>query len=79
MVVAPMAFAADAKAPQTQTQTAAPLPPGNAAGVRQAQGFQDVPIEFWIGGALVLAFAVWAVMQDDDDDITTTTTSTTAP
>jgi hypothetical protein len=84
LVLAPIAYAADTKAPQTQTQTqtqtsAAPLPAGNAAGVKQAQfANTDLPIEFWVGSALVLAFAIWAVLQDDDD-IDTVTTTTTAP
>ena len=65
MVVAPVSsFAADNPTPQTS-----PLPAGNPAGVQQAQGLadSDLPIEFYIGAALVLAFGVWAVLTDDED------------
>lgn len=71
-----MAIAADTKTPQAQA--AQPLAPGSAAGVKQAQGFGDVPIEFWIGGALVLTAAI-LVLAQDDDDITTVSTTTFAP
>jgi hypothetical protein len=86
MVLAPMSFAADNPAPQT-----APLPAGNSAGVQEAQGLgnTDLPIEFYIGAALVFAFGVWAILTDDEDvedfvppvipPPTTTPPSTTPP
>jgi hypothetical protein len=44
-----------------------PLPPGAAAGIKQAQGFEDSP---WLGLGLVAAVVViaWILLDDDDDD-----------
>jgi hypothetical protein len=44
-----------------------PLPPGGAAGIKQAQGFEDSP---WLGLGLVAAVVViaWILLDDDDDD-----------
>ena len=46
----------------------APLPPGGAAGIKQAQGtWESSP---WVGiGLVVLAVGVaWLLLDDDDDD-----------
>ena len=65
-------------APDATTQTQAvqtadavknqsPLPPGGAAGIKQAQGFEDSP---WLGLGLVAAVVViaWILLDDDDED-----------
>lgn len=68
------------KAVETQAvQTVAPannpspLPPAGAAGIKQAQGFQDSP---WFGIGVVVGLFVIGVLllQDDDDDEATSTT-----
>lgn len=76
MAVAPIPALAQANAPQTQA--AAPLPAGDAAGVKQAQGIGNMPWLFWAGSAVVLVFAVLLVLQDEDD-VSTVSTSTVAP
>ena len=44
-----------------------PLPPGGAAGIKQAQGFEDSP---WLGLGLVAAVVIiaWILLDDDEDD-----------
>jgi hypothetical protein len=74
IAVAPLPALAETNAPQQP----APLAAGNAAGVKEAQGFGNVPWLFWAGGALVLVFAV-LVLATNDDDVSTSTTTTTAP
>lgn len=58
-----------AQAVQTvdSTKNQSPLPPGGAAGIKQAQGFEDSP---WLGLGLVAAVVViaWILLDDDDDD-----------
>jgi hypothetical protein len=76
LAVAPISAMAQTTAPQTQA--AAPLPAGNAAGVKQAQGIGNMPWLFWAGSAVVLVFAVLLVLQDNDD-VSTVTTTTVAP
>jgi len=54
----------------------APLPPGGAAGIKKAQGFEDSP---WLGIGVVLGLFVAGVLlldDDDDDDGVTSTTGT---
>ena len=54
----------------------APLPPGGAAGIKEAQGVQDSP---WLGIGIVVALFVGGVLlldDDDDDDGATSTTGT---
>ena len=76
MVFSPLAVAAQTTTPQAQATQ--PLAPGNAAGVKEAQGFGNVPIEFWIGAALVLTAAI-LVLAQDDEDVPTVSTTTFAP
>ena len=76
------AWSADATA-KVETQAAStiaaknqsPLPPGGAAGIKQAQGYEDGP---WLGiGLLVGLFVLGVILLDDeDDDESTSTTST---
>ena len=45
----------------------APLPPGGAAGIKEAQGIENSP---WIGIGLVALFVVvaWVLLDDDDEE-----------
>ena len=67
----PGAFAASNK-------NQSPLPPGKAAGIRQAQGGQIDPL--LAGGIVVGLFAIGVLLigdnNDDDHGTTTTTTGT---
>jgi hypothetical protein len=67
----------------TQTQAAqsadsknlSPLPPGGAAGIKEAQGIEDSP---WLGLGIVAAIiaVAWILIDDDDNDNETPTTGT---
>jgi len=67
-------------ASQTQTQAStvakneAPLKPAGAAGIRQAQGIEDIDVWFFSG--LMLAAIVWVLMDSDNDDSSDSTEST---
>jgi hypothetical protein len=73
MAVAPVASAVETTA---QAQSTTPLPPGGAAGVKQAQGFGNIPLEFWIAGGLILIVAIVLLAQNDDDNSSTPSTTT---
>ena len=61
LLVAPIsAIAAD-----DATAPLPPLPPGGVAGVEQAQ-LGDVPILWWLGGALILGAAILIISNTDD-------------
>jgi hypothetical protein len=60
----------------TQTQTVqtsdspknfSPLPPGAAAGIKEAQGIENSP---WLGIGIVAGIVIiaWILLDDDDDD-----------
>src|SRR6185503_5940988 len=61
-----------------QTRTAdspknfSPLPPGGAAGIKEAQGIEDSP---WLGLGIVAGIVIiaWVLLDDDDDDDETPT------
>src|SRR4030095_14346163 len=50
-----------------------PLPPGGAAGIEQAQGYEDSP---WLGLGLVAAIVIiaWILIDNQDDNESTSTT-----
>ena len=56
-----------------------PLAPGNAAGVKEAQGLDNIPLVFWLGAGLVITAAVLAVSNNTSKSGTTTSTTGTAP
>jgi hypothetical protein len=65
---------------QTQTQAStvakneALLKPAGAAGIRQAQGIEDIDVWFFSG--LILAAIVWVLVDNDNDDSSDSTEST---
>ena len=44
-----------------------PLPPGGAAGIKEAQGIENSP---WLGLGIVVGIVIiaWVLLDDDDDD-----------
>ena len=71
------AHANGAKAPAPKTSTeSGPLAAAGAAGVKQAQGFSDIPWVF-VAGLTIAAVAVGIALAQDDDTATSTTTTTT--
>ena len=84
MVVSPfpvLAAGTAASAPVAKVvspqKTAGPLAPAGAAGVKQAQGFEDIPLIWLVGAAGVIALGVLAFTGDDDNDATSTSTTGT--
>src|SRR5688500_1791303 len=75
------AFAAPAASPSPPQAKAAsasrqaPLPPGPAAQVREAQGVGR-PLLYWAGAGALLIAGVILIAQDDDGSSTTAATST---
>jgi hypothetical protein len=66
---APTAGATQAQAVQNidSPKNFSPLPPGGAAGIKQAQGIEDSP---WLGLGIVAAIVIvaWILIDDDDDE-----------
>lgn len=58
---------------------AGPLAPGSAAGVKQAQAFDNVPLVFWIGAGVIITAAILALSNNNDNDTPSSTTTGTAP
>ena len=57
--------------PAAASPNPSPLPAGGAAGIKEAQGFQDSP---WLGiGVVVGLFVAGVLLLDDDDDGGTST------
>jgi hypothetical protein len=54
----------------------APLPPGGAAGIKQAQGFLSDNPGLTIALAIGVIALIWILVDDDDEDVPTTTTGT---
>ena len=61
----------------TQTAAAGPLSAGGAAGIKQAQGFEDVPLIWIVGLGAVAVLGIVAVASGDDDDSSNGTIATT--
>lgn len=59
-----------AAAPSNQS----PLPPGGAAGIKEAQGLEGGPHWLEAGLAIGAVIAIWLLMDDSDFDDATTTT-----
>jgi hypothetical protein len=77
-LAAGQAFAAPSNAPSNAKAPAAhqaPLPPGRAAPVREAQGIGR-PLLYWAAGGALIITGVILISQDGDDDDTTTTATT---
>ena len=84
VTVSTSAWSAPAASAPAQTQSvkqaaapsnSAPLPPGAAAGIKEAQGVENSP---WLGIGVVVGLFVAGVLllDDDDDDDGGTSTST---
>jgi hypothetical protein len=52
--------------PSTVAKNAPPLTPGGPAGVRQAQGIEDVDV--WVIAGLALGAIIWVLVDNDNDD-----------
>jgi hypothetical protein len=50
-----------------------PLPPGGAAGIKEAQGLEGGPYWFEVGLAIGAVIVIWILMDDQDFETTTTT------
>ena len=82
--VSTSAWSATDRVGATQAQTVqtadssknfSPLPPGGAAGIKQAQGIEDSP---WLGIGIVAGIVIiaWILLDDGDDDDEAPTTGT---
>jgi hypothetical protein len=82
MVLAPVSVMAAGSAPSktpsapTHLASAGPLAPGGAAGVKQAQGFEDIPLLWIVAGVVVAGVAIWAISDNSDNNNSTSTTGT---
>jgi hypothetical protein len=77
MAVAPVAVqAADIQAAPASQQKSA-LAPGSAAGVKQAQSWQDNQTLYLLGGAIIAGGVIWAVSSGGSNHHTSTPTSGT--
>jgi hypothetical protein len=56
------------------TKNEPPLKPAGAAGIRQAQGSEDIDV--WFISGLALAAIVWILVDNDDDDSSDSTSNT---
>jgi hypothetical protein len=65
--VSTSAWSATDTAGVPQTQNSSPLPPGGAAGIKEAQGIENSP---WLGLGIVAGIVIiaWVLLDDDDDD-----------
>ena len=52
--------------PSTVAKNEPPLKAGGAAGIRQAQGIEDV--EIWTFSGLILGAIIWVLVDNDNDD-----------
>ncbi len=52
--------------PLTAANNEPPLNPGRPAGVRQAQGIENVDV--WIFSGLILGAIIWVLVGNDNDD-----------
>lgn len=75
MALAPVAVqAADVQAAPASQQSA--LAPGSAAGVRQAQSWQDNQWLYIVAGAAVIGGVIWAASSGGNGHHSTTSTTT---
>ena len=65
--VSTSALSATDTAGANQAQNSSPLPPGGAAGIKEAQGIENSP---WLGLGIVAGIVIiaWVLLDDDDDD-----------
>jgi hypothetical protein len=60
------ATAASPPAASTVAKNEPPLKAGGPAGIRQAQGIEDVDV--WIFSGLILGAIIWVLVGNDNDD-----------
>ena len=66
----PANSAQTAAAQTTAVNNQSPLPPAGAAGIKEAQGFEQSP---WLGIGLVVLFVgvAWLLLDDDEEEDST--------